>query len=331
MSKATKNFVFVLNNYTEEEVVKLVPNDAVRYIVYQREVGEETGTPHLQGYLQTYNRKRFGGVHKATGVPRLALKIRNGSHEEARAYCLKEETRAEGEAYEEGDPVTGENAGKRTDLELVKAMLDDGRSLADVADAHFGAFCRHSRGFREYQVLKRPKRDWITHTTVIWGPSGVGKTRRAMEEGGPDAYWISKPNSKGGPLWLDGYDGQETVIIDEFYGWIARDLLQRMCDRYPLLLQCKGGSVSFLAKRIIITSNCSPTSWWKIGLGAMERRLCPPHGRVIEMDGGGPAGQSAGSPRVWPGPVPIPGSLIGSTVARRCGGAALSIVTSDSD
>jgi len=327
--KQTKNFVFVLNNYTEEEFAKLVPNEQIRYLVYQREIGEECGTPHLQGYLQTFNKKTFKGVQNATGVARLALKVRNGSHEEARAYCLKAETRAEGEPYEQGDAVTG--AGQRTDLESVKAMLDDGRSLADVADAYFGAFVRHSRGFREYQVLKRPKRDWITHTTVIWGPSGVGKTRRAMEEGGPDAYWISKPNAKGGALWLDGYDGQSIVIIDEFYGWIARDLMQRMCDRYLLLLQCKGGSVSFLAKRIIITSNCAPTEWWKIGLGAMERRLCPPYGRVIEMDGGGPAGQSAGSPRVWPGPIPIPGSLIGSTVERRGGSASMTLVTSDSE
>jgi len=306
--RQTKNFVFVLNNYTEDEVCLLVPNAQVRYVVYQREVGEGTGTPHLQGYLQTFNKKTFKGVQNATGVPRLALKVRNGTHEEARAYCLKQETRAEGEAFEQGDPCKG--SGQRSDLESVKAMLDGGGTLADVADSFFGSFVRYNRGFREYQILKRPQRTWLTHTTVIWGPSGVGKTRRALEESGPAAYWVSKPNAARGAVWFDGYDAHECIVIDEFYGWIARDLMQRMCDRYPLLVQTKGGTVPFLAKRIIITSNQSPADWWKIGLGAMERRLAEPHGTIIEM-------RAEGEPVIvpWPGAVPVPSSILGGSYA----------------
>lgn len=74
------------------------------------------------------------------------------------------------------------------------------------------------------------------------------------------------------------------VVIDEFYGWIARDLMCRICDRYPLNIETKGGSVSFLAKKIIITSNVHPKDWWpKVGLGAMERRLKAPLGRIEFM------------------------------------------------
>ena len=167
--------------------------------------------------------------------------------------------------------------------------------MAEIADEHFSTWINYSRAFKEYALLKRvSERNWITFTSVFWGPPGVGKTRRALEEAGEGAYWLTKPQGSG-TVWFDGYDGHEVVVIDEFYGWIPRDLLQRMCDRYPLLVQTKGGTVSFTAKRIIITSNKAPEDWYRAGLGAMERRLTGEHGRVEYMDGGGAAaGPGAG-------------------------------------
>ncbi len=110
-----------------------------------------------------------------------------------------------------------------------------------------------------------------------------GKSRRALHEAGADAYWVRKPQNNGG-LWFDGYDGHANVVIDEFYGWISRDLMCRLCDRYPLLVDTKGGAVSFLAKKIWITSNQSPVMWWqKVGLGPMERRLSVPNGEVVNL------------------------------------------------
>ena len=57
--------------------------------------------------------------------------------------------------------------------------------------------------------------------------------------------------------------GHEVVIIDEFYGWLPFDLLLRVCDRYPLLVETKGGQTQFVAKVIVITSNSLPSNWYK--------------------------------------------------------------------
>lgn len=57
------NWVFTLNNYTDDEVIKIgglifdeKPWDhnssKVRAVAYAHEVGEKEGTPHLQGFLQ---------------------------------------------------------------------------------------------------------------------------------------------------------------------------------------------------------------------------------------------------------------------------------------
>lgn len=50
----SKHWVFTLNNYTEAEIVEFLADSSIvpgiRY-VFQEEIGEDTGTPHLQGYV----------------------------------------------------------------------------------------------------------------------------------------------------------------------------------------------------------------------------------------------------------------------------------------
>lgn len=73
----------------------------------------------------------------------------------------------------------------------------------------------------------------------------------------PKAYWKQRSN------WWDGYAGHEAVILDEFYGWLPFDLLLRLCDRYPLMVETKGGQTQFAAKTICITTNMLPCNWYK--------------------------------------------------------------------
>ncbi len=166
----------------------------------------------------------------------------------------------------------------------MKRKIDEGCTELQLADEHFGEWCRYYKAFERYKKLKKGNcRNWATFTEVYWGAPGLGKSRRAHHEY-PDAYWLAKPRSGSSGAWWDSYDGEEVVIIDEFYGWISRDLMCRICDRYPLLVETKGGSVPLLAKKIIITSNKKPAEWWpRVGLGAMERRLSGELGQVTHM------------------------------------------------
>jgi len=97
----------------------------------------------------------------------------------------------------------------------------------------------------------------VRSVTVLWGPTGTGKTRRAWELGGVDAY-PKIPNTK---FW-DGYQGQKAVIIDEFRGDISISNLLRWFDRYPVLVEIKGSSTVLLADTIILTSNLDPRAWY---------------------------------------------------------------------
>lgn len=65
----------------------------------------------------------------------------------------------------------------------------------------------------------------------------------------------------GGTTWFDGYDPliHTSILIDDFTPSVMPwKLLMNLCDRYPMSVQVKGGTVAFLAKRIFITSNFAP-------------------------------------------------------------------------
>lgn len=107
---------------------------------------------------------------------------------------------------------------------------------------------------------------------VYWGKTGTGKSRRAWDEAGLDAY-CKDPRTK---FW-DGYTFEKNVVLDEFRGGIDVAHLLRWLDRYPVRVEIKGSSRPFLAEKIWITSNISPVMWYPMldeeTLAALMRRL----------------------------------------------------------
>lgn len=151
----------------------------------------------------------------------------------------------------------------------------DGSTLADIANTFPTSFIKFNRGIERLITIKTKDRDPNVEPKILiyWGESGTGKTRKAVEEF-PEAYILTKPNADGN-LWWDNYSGQETVIFDEFYGWIKYDLLLRVLDRYPLQVPIKGGFCKLTATRFIFTSNKDWKDWYPNidDTSAFERRI----------------------------------------------------------
>lgn len=91
--------------------------------------------------------------------------------------------------------------------------------------------------------------------------NNAGKSRCAYECC-PGAFWLMPSRESASGTWWDGYEGQHTVIIDEFYSWLRYDYFLRLTDRYPLQVETKGGSVQFVSRRIVFTSNTQPAHWY---------------------------------------------------------------------
>lgn len=111
---------------------------------------------------------------------------------------------------------------------------------------------------------------------VFWGKTGTGKSRRAWNEAGVDAF-PKDPRTK----WWSGYRNQTNVVIDEFRGGIDISHVLRWFDRYPVTVEIKGGSTVLKAQKIWITSNIHPKEWYPTldpdTTAALLRRLIITH------------------------------------------------------
>ncbi|AGL09969.1 relicase [Bat associated circovirus 1] len=262
-----ERYCFTINNYSEEDIeaVKafLVPDNA-EYAIVGKEKGEN-GTPHLQGFVNLKKKMRFNPFKAALGG-RAHIEQARGTDLDNKRYCSK----GGDLLLEVGEPG---KQGKRSDLKEAVTLLNSGANMTAVARAYPEVFIRYGRGLRDYVITAglSQQRAWKTEVHVIVGVPGVGKSRHVSEQHS-DIYW--KPRGK----WWDGYCNQEVVCLDDYYGWIPYDDLLRLCDRYPLRVETKGGTVSFVAKKIYITSNKQIKDWYnfeelKVDPRALYRRV----------------------------------------------------------
>lgn len=268
-----RHWVFTIHSEsTDDPVVNAMrqawrpPNirGKIRYLVCQQEIGGVTGRAHWQGYVQFTSPVRCTQVRAELNCVWAWVKPARGTPQQARAYCTKEDTRAPGtEPVEYGTFV--EVQGKRNDLHDVFDMLRDGASMVSVLEAQPASFMRYQRGIQAASHLLRTReastklRD--VEVIVVWGPPGSGKTRWVWETyGGGSMYTLSL---SGSTVWWDGYDGQETVLMDDYAGQIPYRTLLTYLDRYPVQCPVKGSMVWLSATRIILTSNLHWSDWYQ--------------------------------------------------------------------
>lgn len=277
----SRNYVFTINNpvglldFTGPKGIGL--RKGLRYATYQEESGRETGTHHFQGYMELSEPMRIAAIKKWPGFEGAHLEPRRGTREQARIYCTPtkggdviDPTYVDG-PYEIGE--FGTNQGSRSDLAALYEDLKNGESDLQLLDKYPAQFMRMYRGISVARLLRAGRRDWKSEVHVYFGPPGAGKSRWAHEHY-PNAYWKSGKNK-----WWDQYQGEPDVIWDEFGpGSSSYSDLLRILDRYPMLVETKGGSVNFAARTIIITANSLPNLWFnydekRMFMSAVTRRI----------------------------------------------------------
>ena len=225
----SKRWCVTLNNSTAEEESALQLNlekDVFSYLIYGREVVSDD-TPHLQMYLETSGKMSLSSMKKIDGLSRAHLEKANGSLEQNRRYCKKEDA----------NPFEGGSAmkqGKRSDLVAIQDLLDGGATTDEIADSHFTKWVVYRRSFTAYAARLIPDRHWKTHVTVLWGSTGTGKTRFVHDQIMDSTFW-----QPGDYQWFDGYNGQDIVLFDDYRGEYPLPMLLRLLDRYPLQLPIK--------------------------------------------------------------------------------------------
>lgn len=244
-----RNFVFTWNNYEEDTVEKILGRLPIKYMVVGKEVGDETQTPHLQGYVELQGQKSFRQLRKA--LENNHFEKRQGTAKEAADYCKKDGD------FEEFGQIS--NAGARNDLIALRDILLTGiedRKLVEIDEVQ-QCIARHPRYVQFVRRARVPRRTVATELHIFWGPTGTGKSHQVREMS-PCAYWKDITS----PTYWCGYNGTDDVILDDFGGEISLRMMLRLCDKTPLQVQVKGSYIDFAAKRLFITSNMHPDQWW---------------------------------------------------------------------
>ena len=314
---SSRYWCFTINNPSladAEQLQQLWTNKYIQFLHCSLENASTTNTPHYQGYLElTRHKLRQTVKNFLPGQPH--LEPRKGTALQALTYCLKdlsEETleNLKSSTYENSTlnclpllqlpPTITINTDTQTvnailsnkkskklkkddRLLLLKEAIDNNKTNKDLAELDFPIWVQYAKHLDHYRTLISKPRNHPVEVIVIYGPSGTGKSKYALENF-PNAYWKQRSN------WWDNYADHETVVFDEFYGWIPYDMLLRICDRYPLLVETKGGQVNFNAKTIVFTTNQIPERWYKnIYFKAFIRRvskwiIMPAWGESTETD-----------------------------------------------
>lgn len=249
-------FTIFSNDWKPENVLNNC-HDLV-FIICQQEKSPSTGKIHWQGYYECRNRLGIKGHKTNLGDNKAHIEKALGTAEQNIEYCSKSDSKLEnGLFYTWGKPAK-QGQGARNDLLSLKEDLDKGHNLVTIADNHFECFLKYNKNIKEYILLKQQPRNWKTELIILVGPAGCGKTSW-VHNNYPDYILID--GSQTG-VWWDLYDGHETVLFDEFTGWIPFNTLLKLTDRYKMSVPGKGTIKNFIAKRLIICSNKLPEEWY---------------------------------------------------------------------
>ncbi|AYP28733.1 MAG: putative viral replication protein [Circoviridae sp.] len=308
--KPSRGWVITINNPVIPLDMYLQQWHADGNIVFgcgQTEVGEN-GTRHHQAYIVTkVNDKNTNGF----GIKWLKENIhtsahfepRQGTHEEARDYCTLEEYKGVkkgriagpwtvGEWSPEAAMAAGGKKGGATVKKNVDALMTDvkaGMPDIELMEKYPALYLQYYKAIERVrlniaQEQPRPQ----PYVVVLYGETGTGKSHDAQTIVDNNGGGFTFRRGNGGNMWADGYDPlrHPVVVFDEMDGGFMpyRQLL-RVCDKWPLVLDTKGGCVNFTPSIIVFTSSKHPKEWYSVesvkDTSELMRRLTGQYGAII--------------------------------------------------
>lgn len=260
MSKVRHYCITFFNEPKIEEDLK----DYVRYLIYGEEICPTTGKKHWQGYVELTKPCRISMIKKIFNDNTVHCESRQGTRDQARAYCQKD-----GKFVELGKWISGQ--GHRSDLEGIVSQLKSGTKLSEVMMENPKLYCQYRNGLKDIAAeVAKKKAQEIRNVEVelIVGETGQRKTWNTYHEN-KGAFLINAYDMK----WWDGYDGEETIIIDDYDNDVPVTKLLKLLDSYPVRLDLKGSFTYANWTKVIITSNLT--------VDEIHQRAKPAHRRAL--------------------------------------------------
>ncbi len=254
-----RHWCFTINDkdgvLTEIDFREVIAKSWFRYMIIQQEMAD-TGMLHFQGYIECKEQIMMLTVKNV--LPLSAhLEVKMGSREEARAYCMKEDTRIDG-PWEFGMFDYGGQGSRNDILDLCVAIRDHGEREAVMMYPSMAI--RYPRGVQYYASMLNINYNLrFMYVTLLYGPTGTGKSRYCYER----AKYAYRKCGTG--KFFDRYMGEKELIIDDFAGARSKvelTTLLQLLDIYPVTVETKGSTRSLLVEKFYITTNIHPRLWY---------------------------------------------------------------------
>ncbi len=288
----------VEHNYTHEHIKNILNQSSnVVYWCMCDEIGEKE-TLHTHVYIVFRNQvmfstlqKQFYGAH---------IEATNGSHQENRDYICKKGKWLTDEKHETNLIDTFEESGElppdrdssKKETAAILDMVRDGASDYEILDEFPNAMNKLDKVERARQTIQAERfKDEFRHlkVTYLWGDTGVGKTRKIMEQYGySNVYRVTNYAHP-----FDGYKGQDVIIFEEFRSSLPVSDMLIYLDGYPTVLPCRYADKQACYTKVYIITNIrledqyrnvqaeSPKTW-KAFLRRINDVIClMPHGSNI--------------------------------------------------
>ena len=230
---------------------------SVKYWCLADEAGQ---THHTHCFIACSSSVRFSTLKNR--IPEGHIEAAKGSVLQNREYISKtgrwEHDAKHGQkipgTWEEGGEVPEERQGRRTDLDDLYQMVKEGATDLEILEVHPRAMMYLDKIERVRQTLKAEK--YATEfrqldVTYIWGPTGTGKTRGVMEEHGYDK--VCRVTDYDHPF--ERYNGEDTIVFDEFRSQLRISDVLNYLDGYPLMLPCRYANRQACYTKVYLISN----------------------------------------------------------------------------
>lgn len=236
------------------------------------------GLIHVHMVLEDVSSMRFSQIKREYAIG-VHLEPTKGSKKQAEDYINKRPP-----YNEKGERVicvvkAGEirgNPGARTDIQMIKKLIDAGRTPQEIFDVDF-SYRRYEKQIKGAFFRKRfletpPCRDVKVHYVV--GESGTGKSHLYAElceqQGEENIYMVSDYSSNGG---FDLYGAERILFMDEYKGQLPYDTLLSILDKYKKQLHARYSNVWMLWNEVYITSVYTPWEIFEFTVKEQQRKV----------------------------------------------------------
>lgn len=250
------------------------------YCIVGLEKGKSGLTLHLQGFVQftrpfqATQAKRLLGLYFEGGkVPH--VEFRRALPSEAAMYCTKESV-----FVKEIGQLDNTRPTKDANITLSEFFekLKQGEDFNELSYRYPWISAIHGKKIEEWMdrhdKFERKTKPYVTY---VYGPTGTGKTRLAMAHDKKPYTWPYDEK-------LHSYQGQKTILFDDFRGEVSYSTMLRLMDRHPNSLSIKGAfQRQNKADHIFITSDRHFREFWPNERDTEKSQFSRRVDRVLEL------------------------------------------------